>query len=616
MMADIPQGIFYFCFSYIQSNILHLGVPLKQRFQKRILPGACALIFFCLCLASCDAPSNIFSSSSIRQEQRSFDVYTDKIFVREMQKNAINLHYTLANPEKMGVTSHKVSLGSLSKESAKSAVAEIENISASLSEFDYGALDSRQQLSYDILKDYCDKELAAADFYYYEEPLRPTTGVQSELPVLLAEYDFSDSCDVTDYLALLTCFEDYVQQICVFEQEKAAKGLFMPDYAADAVIESCKAFAENPSENYLISTFNARIKKVSGLSKKKRQFYKKQNKSLIKNAVIPAYEKLAATLAELKDSSKNSAGLCLLPNGRAYYEHLVRSNTGSQKSVKELQKMTERRRNLDMAALQKILAANPSLTQSGDPKLAATEPKEILEHLLTAIQKDFYPAANTSYEINYVHKSLEDTLAPAFYLTAPIDDISRNVIYLNRRSQYSGIQLFTTLAHEGYPGHLYQTTGSYQAGLAPIRSLLNYPGYVEGWATYVEMLSYRYAGLEEHLADMLMHNQSALLSLYASIDMAIHYDGWQLADVTAFLNGYGIMDSEVIRSIYELIVEEPAHYLKYYIGYLEFLELKEYAKEEFGEAYSDRDFHQAIIRIGPSPFSILKNYLKAFYTAS
>ena len=76
------------------------------------------------------------------------------------------------------------------------------------------------------------------------------------------------------------------------------------------------------------------------------------------------------------------------------------------------------------------------------------------------------------------------------------------------------------------------------------------------------------------------------------------------------------MDSEVIRSIYELIVEEPAHYLKYYIGYLEFLELKEYAKEEFGEAYSDRDFHQAIIRIGPSPFSILKNYLKAFYTAS
>lgn len=589
---------------------------MKQLFQKRIFSGVCALIFFCLCLSSCDAPSDIFSSSTIRQEQRSFDVYTDKIFVREMQKNTINLHYTLANAEKFGISSHKISLGSLSKESAKSSVAEMENISAALSGFDYDALNTKQQLTCDVFKDYCEKELSAADFYYYEEPLRPTTGVQSELPVLLAEYDFSSPCDVADYLALLTCFEDYVRQICVFEQEKAAEGLFMPDYAADAVIESCKAFAGNPSENYLISTFNSRIQKVSGLSKKKKKIYKKQNKSLIKNAVIPAYEMLAATLTSLKDSSKNSAGLCLLPNGKAYYEHLVRSNTGSQKSVKELQKMTERQRNLDMAALQKILAANPSLTKTGEPKLVAKEPKEILEHLLEAMQAEFYPAANTSYEINYVHESLEETLAPAFYLTAPIDDISRNVIYLNRRSQYSGIQLFTTLAHEGYPGHLYQTTGSYQAGLAPVRALFNYPGYVEGWATYVEMLSYRYAGLEEHLAELLMHNQSALLSLYASIDMGIHYDGWQPADAALFLNGYGITDSEVIQSIYELIVEEPAHYLKYYIGYLEFLELKDYAKEEFGENYSDRDFHQAIIRIGPSPFPILKKYLKIFYTAS
>ena len=175
------------------------------------------------------------------------------------------------------------------------------------------------------------------------------------------------------------------------------------------------------------------------------------------------------------------------------------------------------------------------------------------------------------------------------------------------------MQLFTTLAHEGYPGHLYQTTGSYQAGLAPIRALLNYPGYVEGWATYVELLSYHYAGLNDELADLLMYHQSALLSLYATIDMGIHYDGWNLTDVTMFLGDYHVTDPSLIQDIYALITEEPSHYLKYYIGYLEFLELKDFAKKEFGERYLDREFHQAVIRIGPAPFPILRKYLSDFY---
>ena len=96
--------------------------------------------------------------------------------------------------------------------------------------------------------------------------------------------------------------------------------------------------------------------------------------------------------------------------------------------------------------------------------------------------------------------------------------------------------------------------------------------------------------------------------------MGIHYDGWSLSDTAAFLNEYGITDGKTIRGIYELVVEEPAHYLKYYIGYLEFLELKTYAKKLLAEEYSDRAFHQAIIRIGPAPFPLLKKYLRDFYS--
>ncbi len=584
--------------------------------KKRFLSGLLALLCLCAGLTSCGTPVDLISSHLLLKEQRSFDEYADRLFREEMQENTINLHFTLADPKSYGIDSHKISLGRCSREEAKRAAAATENIAAALAAFDYDALSSRQQLICDVLNDHCEKSRLASSFYYYDEPLRPTTGTHSELPVLLAEYAFDSPCDVTDYLALLTCVEDYFEEIIQFEREKSKEGLFMPAYAADAVIEACQNFTAKPKKHFLIRTFNSRIQEVSGLSAEKKALYKRQNASLIKNSVIPAYQKLEAAIQQLRDSGQNDAGLCHYPEGKAYYASLVRSATGSSKSIEALQKKTEQKRNLDMAALQKLLAANPALLGQDNPTLSLEEPRAILDHLMEAMQSEFPPASNTSYEVNYVHKSLEQTLAPAFYLTAPLDDISRNVIYLNRRSLYTGIQLFTTLAHEGFPGHLYQTTGSYQAGLAPIRALLGYPGYVEGWATYVEMLSYRYAGLPEDTADMLMYNQSALLSLYASLDMGIHYDGWKLADATLFLRNFGITDETAIKSIYELIVEEPAHYLKYYIGYLEFLELKDYAKQAFGADYSDRAFHQAVIRIGPAPFSIVKKYLKSYYSGS
>lgn len=585
---------------------------MKHQFHKKLLSGILCLIF--IACSACGAKDTSPSSAKILKEQKSFHQYTENLFVGQITKNTINLHYTLTNPKDYGIDNYPVTLGSMSAQNAGNARAALENISAALNRFDYDSLTTRQKLTLDILKDYCGVELSAADLYYYNEPLRATTGTHTELPILLAEYAFYRPSDVTDYLSLLSCVEDCFNDIILFEEEKSKQGLFMSEFAADAVIASCRSFTENPEENYLITTFNSRIASMEEISDEKKETYRRQNQSLVENAVIPAYEKLAAAMTRLRSTGNNSGGLCHFSNGISYYEYLVRSSTGSDKSVPALQKLTEQKRREDIAALQTLLAENPELINSSNDAPALTDdPEEILTVLQESMLKDFFPAVNGSYEVNYVDKSLETSLAPAFYLTAPLDDISHNVIYINGASKYSGIQLFTTLAHEGYPGHLYQTTGSYQANLEPIRAILNYPGYVEGWATYVEMISYQYAGLDKNYAEMLMRNQSALLSLYATIDMGIHYDGWSLADAAQFLGGYGIANADTVLDIYQLVVEEPAHYLKYYIGYLEFLELREIMENELQDSYSNRAFHQAVVRMGPAPFSILKKYLIDFY---
>jgi uncharacterized protein (DUF885 family) len=221
-----------------------------------------------------------------------------------------------------------------------------------------------------------------------------------------------------------------------------------------------------------------------------------------------------------------------------------------------------------------------------------------------------------SYRLNYVEEALEDSLAPAFYITAPIDDVSNNCIYVNQAKNYSDISYFTTLAHEGFPGHLYQTVMSYSYGMEPIRAILDYPGYTEGWATYVEMMSYHYAGLEESLATLLAHNQSATLSLYASSDIGIHYYGWGMEELAAFWGNYGITDSSVLENISELILGDPGNYLKYYVGYLKFEELRDEMAQKYGDDFSLVDFHEAVLMIGPAQFDVLREYFPSYYAAA
>ena len=150
---------------------------------------------------------------------------------------------------------------------------------------------------------------------------------------------------------------------------------------------------------------------------------------------------------------------------------------------------------------------------------------------------------------------------------------------------------------------MYQTTYFSSTNPDPIRNLLDYSGYVEGWATYAEMCSYYISSLDKAHATLLQKNNSVILGLYAYADIGIHYDGWTLEDTIAFFSTYGITDRSIIQEIYAYIVGDPANYLTYYVGYLEILELK---KEWHS---SQKEFHQKILEIGPAPFKIIQKHL-------
>lgn len=540
----------------------------------------------------------------------SFSEFCTTLFREEMKSNTMNLHFTLKDPKAAGIDSYEITLGSLSGNSPHNQARQLKKLSEELKKYSHRSLKGKDRLTCRLLSDYISRQQNLATYPYYDEPLTPSGGVTSQLPVLLAEYPFGNTRDIEDYLGLLSQMDTYFSGILDYEQKKADAGLFMSDEACLKVIEGCEVFTEHPDDNFLIDTFSNRLNAMDGLTDTQKNTYLKQHSKVLSDHVIPAYSQMIKELTMLLGRGHNNWGLCNFPEGKAYYEAVVSADTGCDDSVEDLFSQITKARREDLTFCQNLLEKNPKLaSQSPKPDAALKEENAMLSRLQKEILTDFPAPPQTEVEICHVDPALSEYLAPAFYITAPIDDISHNRIYINDAKNDTDIYYFTTLAHEGYPGHLYQTICTSSYGAPEVRSLLNYPGYTEGWATYTEMQAFYYAGLDPDLASLLQHNQAATLSLYATADIGIHYFGWEKEKNAAFWSEYGVDDTATVKRITDLILEEPGNYLKYYVGYLKFRQMREQLALE-NKSFSVCAFHEAILRTGPSPFSVLEETVR------
>ena len=363
------------------------------------------------------------------------------------------------------------------------------------------------------------------------------SGIQTQLPVILSEYQFYDREDVEDYLRLMESTPEYFESLIEFEQKKSEAGLFMADYAAETVVEQCNAFLDMGEGNYLYSTFKDRVYEVKELSEKEKSDYIQENALMMEDYIYPAYQKLISAVKGLMGTGENEKGLCFLPDGKEYYEILVKQSTGTDRTVRELEDLTRRQITEDLEAMEAVVGTTAEDAKETMAKSGQEDAEIILGKLEAGIRNAFPESPETELKIKYVPSEMEEHLSPAFYMIPAIDNTGENVIYLNQSKMGDDLTLFTTLAHEGYPGHLYQTVYYEGTDPDPVRSLFSFGGYVEGWATYAEMCSYYLTPLSKEQAVLLQKNSSIILALYALADMGIHYEGWSRLDTVALQQG-------------------------------------------------------------------------------
>ena len=546
--------------------------------------------------------------------QKTFDQYALAFFKENASANEIMMHYLLENPETYGIKQSKNLYPSMDTKSVWNEKNKISKEIEKLKKFRQKELTKKQQNTYMVLMDYLRRQKKLSLYPYYERVFGKTSGQQVQILLTLSEYRLKNEKDIKTYFRLLKGLDGYFDSLLEYSKEQVKRNLFLSDESLNDVLQQIQSVIKQKENNMLVATFQLRIAEVKGINAAQKKKYCMENKKLVGTKVLPAYEKLYSHLQALKGNGKNENGLYYYRNGKEYYKALAAQKTGSDKTVEKMIEISDRSIEKCLRKLIKLQKKHPNIINeyrnSKKSVKIVQNSQKVLNKLRQKMVKYYPKAPKVSCKIKYVHKTMEEYTSPAFYMVPAMDSYKDNVIYIN---QAQTTQLYPTLAHEGYPGHLYQNVYYAAKEDDPVRYLLDYPGYSEGYATYVESFSYRMMDAEEYgdiYQQMNMEMYEYNLALCSRVDLGVHYEGWKKKDVRAYLRSFGMEKSQA-DELFQMIIENPANYLSYYIGYQEFCELLTDYKNKAGKQYSLKAYHTEILDAGPCSFDILRKRIES-----
>lgn len=558
-----------------------------------------------------------FSEDALK-EQQEFEQYLDDYFKDVVTDDTLTYNYTIKDGADYGLEEPEVTLGDpgMTAEEIGQDKEEFEGWVKKLDAFDRSCLTEDQKLTYDVLDEYFEVSAGIFDNVYLYEPFSPMRGLQANIATNFTDYRFDDKGDVERYIELLGQIPDYFAEYLDFEQEKSEKGYFMSDAVCDKVISQCKDFVADKENHFMVTTFNDNIDALDFLTDEEKAEYKEANKQAVENSLLPAFENVAAVLSGLKGTGTNDGGICNYDGGKEYYEYLLKNFAGTAKSPEEVIDMLDTELQKLMVSLYQYYLGNQAAYEyfaaNYDSIFAETDQmtaSEMVDKMMETASEHYPDAGTINYKAEALDKNLETIMDDvlAYYMAPAIDDPDNNLIRVNGLHTDG---MWTTLAHEGYPGHMLQNAYYMSTDPEPVRTLMNFLGYKEGWAMYACYDSLYYYEYEEPeygdtIAALYQLNDEMSYLMMGRVDLGINYEGWTLQDTADYLTKNG-MDGSAAQELYTTMVGDPAVYQSYSTGYYEMKELRDYAEEKMGDDFDLKTFNTIILETGPCQFDILK----------
>lgn len=539
--------------------------------------------------------------------KESFSDFEDELFQEMMSEDYTTLHFSLRDYQKYGIEKPDVNIGDASWDDYEDNVEDCDEYLKKLQSFDYDSLSETEQKDYRTISFYLERNKELNSYPYFDWAFNSAEGVIDNLLTTFTEFVFYEKEDIDDYLATLASVPAYLDQCLENTKKQAAKGYFLTDAMLKATEDAIEKFVDKKDDNELIKIFDENIDAFDGLSTEEKEAYKKKNREIVLNAYIPSYEKVAEELQKLKGSRKADYNVSSLDGGSEYYAALARYKTSIDADVETILDICTQYIEKSVDELYDIMQNHSEVTEE---TLDFDSAEDVLSYLEGHL--DAFPVLDkVYYNVQYLDPSVANDSIVAYYLSPPVDDMRDNVIKINGDNVSDVLDLYTTLAHEGFPGHLYQTNYYIQQQPSLLRTQLTMMGYQEGWGMFAEGQALHVSGLSEYASEYQKINIELNYVLSAAVDLGVNGLGWSTKDVSKYLDRLDL-NSSIAKDLYDFATLQPGTILPYGVGVAMFELLENKAKNALGNDFDQKAFNEVLLNDGNRPFEVVEDDVNAY----
>lgn len=542
--------------------------------------------------------------NSTLDDNKDFDLFLDTIFDELVSDNYLYMHFNVADYKAMGIEKPEVGFGHIvygvDEEEFNKTEKQLEELLA----FDYDKLSLRQQYDYDLLHYSLLETLCGLEYSKYNLIFSSSSQFCDGIVTNLMEFAIYDEESEEDFLVVLKDVPNYINEAIEYSKQQSNDGLYHSDDMLDEEI----SYIDN-----LISSNGRSI----------YEHYKEYDiypevKELVENEVIPAFVTLKEYLNTLYGKTKSDKlALTKINKGYAEYTYITNtSNNGDMYAIyTQLIEVYSDWVNNFINAYQN----NEHILEDyedflNDDKAINLSAEDMLEYLRNNSSKRYEYLEDANYVVSSLDTLGDSTLG--YYVSPPIDNLNQNVIRVNAKinnEDYDQMSVFEVMAHEGFPGHLYQNIYFQQKNPHKFRATQSFIGYTEGYADLAAMDAIDMLNVDDEYKavaklNSITFNSHLLLSI---VDLGVNYFGWDVNTIGNKLEKL-FLDKAIAQPLYDMVVAMPGTFVRYGVGYVSHLNLRKKAMDELGDKFDFVAYDRAIIENGPLPFAILEGVVEDY----
>lgn len=557
----------------------------------------------------------------------------DYLFMSAFGRNPQMLSF-LGLFESIGIHEHNAFLNEVTPAAFNQEMQERKKDLALLKSFNIDRFTREQKVSYDIFLWMLEHQVRGEKFIFHDYRIDQMNGIIKDLTFVLTQFHrLVTEQDVKNYLARLEKISIQLEQATELVEHQRQMGVQIPAFAVTKVIASIEKMQVSEIKKHIF--YEHLENSLQNVPTNQKAEFLKQAHVILEQHVYPAFEKILAYFKAQSKQASHNYGVWALPNGDAYYAHMLERHTTTALTAQEIHELGLKEVTHIHAQMRELFAYEgmDSTKSIGElvNELAKDESQYFPQtpegraqclaefHAINArAQEKLYPLfdlkPNAALTIIAVPAHEEEGSPGAYYASPSIDGARPGTFFANLRNmkEMPKYHMETLSVHEAEPGHHFQLALQKEMDIPVLRKLGDFNVFYEGWALYTEKLAYEEnfyscnAAKIGHLIDELMR------AVRLVVDTGIHYKRWSHAQAVDYMQKMTGMHHDSVVTEIERYFVYPGQACSYKIGQLKILELRKKAKDALGNKFDIREFHNVILKLAAAPLEVLEKQIDAY----